>query len=74
MAILDAIDDPPQRGAGRGHDGHDAPVGGEVLHVPHHADDDGHEAEAGAVAEAEEGGGEREEGRVGGDEEGEGEG
>ncbi|KAF7512180.1 hypothetical protein GJ744_002342 [Endocarpon pusillum] len=49
-AILDAIDDPPQGRARGGHDRHDAPVGREILHVPHHADDDGHEAEAGAVA------------------------
>lgn len=54
----------PDRGPGRRHDGHDAPVRAEVLHAPDDGDDDWGEGEDGAVAEADEGGDEGEEGRV----------
>ena len=74
ISILETIHHAPQRGTGRGHHSHDAPVCSEIFDVPDYADDDGNEAETGAVAEAEEGGGGEEEGGVGGDEEWEGEG
>ena len=73
IRIPHAINDAPQRRAGRRHHRDDAPVRGEVLGPPDDGDDDGHEAEGGAVAEAEEGGCRGEEGRVGGREGTEGE-
>lgn len=54
----------PDGGAGGGRDGHEAPVGAEVLDAPDDGDDDGGEGEDGAVAEADEGGDEGEEGWV----------
>ena len=66
--IHNGVDGAPDGRARGGHHGDDAPVGAEVLHAPHDADDDGGEGEDGAVARAGEGGHEREVGRVRGDE------
>lgn len=62
--VHDRINRAPDGGPGRRRDGHDPPVGAEVLHAPDDGDNDWAEGEDGAVAEAEEGGDEGEEGRV----------
>lgn len=55
------VDGGPDSGPARRHGGDDAPIGAKVLDAPNNTDDDGSDAEGGAVTQAGESGDEREE-------------